>query len=62
MMIDKEVLDKFKSIYKEEFGEEITDREAEDKFGRLINVLGIIFKYVNKDANNSPITIIHRKG
>jgi hypothetical protein len=48
MMIDKEALDEFKSIYKKEFGVEITDREAEDKFGRLINVLGIIFKYIEK--------------
>ncbi len=48
MMIDKKALDEFKSIYKEEFGVEITDREAEEKFNRLVNVLGTLFKYTEE--------------
>lgn len=48
MIIEKEELDKFKSIYKEEFGVEITDEQAEDKFGRLLDVLGTLFKYTEE--------------
>ena len=48
-MIGKEALDEFKSIYQEEFGVEITDEQAEDKFGRLLDVLGTLFKYANKE-------------
>lgn len=45
MITNQEALDEFKSIYKEEFGEEITDEQAEDRFNRLVGVLGTLFKY-----------------
>ncbi len=48
MITNQETIDEFKSIYKEEFGVEITDREAEDKFNRLLNVLGTLFKYTEE--------------
>lgn len=42
MMIDKETLEKFKAIYKNEFGEDIDDKEALDGFTRLVNVVRIV--------------------
>jgi len=37
-----EALDRFKKIYKEEFGEELTDEAAFERFSRLINVVRIV--------------------
>ena len=37
-----ETLDRFKKIYKEEFGEELTDEDAFERFSRLINVVRIV--------------------
>ena len=37
-----ETLDRFKKIYKDEFGEELTDEAAFEKFSRLINVVRIV--------------------
>ena len=42
MKPSQEVLDRFKKIYHEEFGEELTDKAAFEKFLRLINVLRVI--------------------
>jgi len=42
MMISKEELDKFKAVYKEEFLEELDDKEAIEKFSRVVSVLRII--------------------
>lgn len=42
MKPSQEVLDKFKRIYHEEFGEELTDQAAFEKFLRLVNALRVI--------------------
>lgn len=42
MKPSREVLDRFKKIYREEFGEELTDKAAFEKFLRLVNVLRVI--------------------
>jgi hypothetical protein len=42
MKPDQKTLDEFKSIYKEEFEEELDDEEAYDRFSRLINVMRIL--------------------
>lgn len=42
MKPSQEVLDRFKKIYREEFGEELTDQAAFEKFLRLVNALRVI--------------------
>lgn len=42
MKPDPETILKFKTIYKEEFGEELSDEAAFEKFSRVVNVLRII--------------------
>ncbi len=37
-----ETLNRFKRIFKEEFGEELTDEAAFEKFSRLVNALRVI--------------------
>ena len=37
-MISKESLEKFKELYKKEFGEELSDQVALDKATRLLNL------------------------
>jgi len=44
MQFTKEDLDSFKQIYKEEFGEEISDKEAHRVATKLINLFRIIYK------------------
>lgn len=42
MKPDPETINKFKAIYEEEFGEELSDEAAFEKFSRAVNVLRII--------------------
>ena len=42
MKPSQKTLDRFKKIYEEEFGEELTDDAAFEKFSRLVNVLRVI--------------------
>lgn len=44
MSLSKQAIDKFKAIYKEEFGEEISYEEARHKAERLINLLRVIYR------------------
>jgi hypothetical protein len=50
MKPSQEVLDRFKKIYREEFGKELTDKAAFEKFLRLVNVLRVII-YGRLDIN-----------
>jgi len=49
MQFTKEDLDSFKQIYKEEFGEEISDAEARRVATKLVNLVKIIYKPYSKD-------------
>jgi hypothetical protein len=42
MKPDQKTIEQFKNIYKEEFGEELSDQEAYERFSRLVNVLRVI--------------------
>jgi hypothetical protein len=42
MKLDPETMIKFKELYKEEFGEELSDDAAFEKFLRLVNALRVI--------------------
>ena len=43
MKPDDEILAQFKRLYKEEFGEELSDKEALERFSRLANFLRILY-------------------
>jgi len=51
-MISKESLDEFKKIYKEEFGEEISNEEALEKAINLLNLFNAIYRPIKKDWVN----------
>jgi hypothetical protein len=48
MRLSKEIIEKFREIYEEEFGEKITDTEASEKFLRLVNLLRAMLKVPTK--------------
>ena len=51
-MISKTSLEKFKTIYKEEFGEELSDQEAMEKATKFLNLMKVIMKPIPKDTVN----------
>jgi len=52
MKLSKEAIEEFKEIYQREFGENITDNEACEKFLRLTNLLRTILKkQIKKDQD-----------
>ena len=48
-MISKEALEKFKAIWKEEFGEEISNEKALDSATSLLTLMNAVYKHINKD-------------
>jgi hypothetical protein len=52
MQLSKEAVEEFKRIYKVEFGEEISDREATEKAIRLINLMRVIYRKIPEDQEN----------
>jgi hypothetical protein len=48
MKINNEIIEKFRKVYFEEFGEEISKEEAYDKFLRIVNILRTILKTSSK--------------
>ena len=44
MKPSQEIINKFKKLMHEEFGEELTDDAAYEKFDRLDSVLKVVFK------------------
>jgi len=42
MQIPKKHLDEFKKIYKQDYGEDLSDDEAQEIAGRLIRIMKII--------------------
>jgi hypothetical protein len=39
-----EYIEKFRQAYKEEFKEDISSKEAEERFARIVNVLRVILR------------------
>ena len=60
MKPDPETIKKFKEIYKEEFGEEISDEVAFDRFSRLLNFLRVVI-YGRLDIPNEGDTLGPRR-
>lgn len=48
-MISKEQLEKFKTIYKNQFGEEISDQDALDQATKLLNMMKVIYRPLPKE-------------
>jgi len=46
-MIQKNKLEKYKEIYKEEYGKEISDQEAINELTALVGYMGAVEKYQN---------------
>ena len=47
-MISKEALEKFKAIWKKEFGEEISNEKALDSATSLLTLMNAVYKHINK--------------
>lgn len=47
-MISKESLEEFKRIWKEEFGEEISDQKATDEGIALLTMMNIVYRPIKK--------------
>jgi hypothetical protein len=43
MKPDPKTIEQFKKLYLEEFGEELSDSEAFDRFSRLVNFLRLLY-------------------
>lgn len=48
-MLPKEAIDEFKKIYKEEFGDDLSDSEATEKAAHVFNLFRVICEPDNKD-------------
>lgn len=50
-MLSQKDIEEYKRIYKEEFGEEISDQEALAQGTSLINLMKIIYRPIKKSDN-----------
>jgi hypothetical protein len=48
-MLSHKAIDDFKSIYKQEFGESISNQEAKEKGEKLLRLFSIIYKPIPKN-------------
>ncbi|MDE1970239.1 MAG: hypothetical protein KGI50_01550 [Patescibacteria group bacterium] len=48
-MISKEALEKFKDLYKERFGKDLDDAEAFGKASKLLNLVSIVYRPIQKE-------------
>jgi hypothetical protein len=58
MKPDYSTIEKFREIYLDEFGEEITQKEAYERFLRLVNVLRVIFDMtyaIDEESESVPL-------
>lgn len=47
-MLSKESIEKYKAIYKEEFGEELSDENAMEQATRLLNLARVVYQPMPK--------------
>jgi len=52
MRLSKEALEEFKQIYKEEFGEDLTDAEAEEMATRVMRLYELLFRPLPSERKN----------
>lgn len=51
MSISKEALEKFKEIYRKEYGKDISDEEALKQATSLLRLMKIIYRPIPKDTD-----------
>jgi hypothetical protein len=56
MKPSERTIEEFKKIYRAEFGEEISDSQAYEKFLRLVNLLRVVLKEPSPNGRNSHIS------
>lgn len=49
--LSRRAIDDFKTIYFEEFGEKLSDAEAQEMAGRLLSICGTIFAGLSTKAD-----------
>ncbi len=54
-MLSNQAVTEFKKIYKKEFGEEISDKEALEKGEKLLRLFQIIYKPIPKEWHKSKV-------
>lgn len=54
MKPSNELIKKFQRVYFEEFGEEISGKEAYEKFLRLVNLLRVILRPTSPKLDQKP--------
>jgi hypothetical protein len=48
MQLTKEDINKYKEIYRQEFGEDISDQEAFEQATNLINMMRVVYRPIKK--------------
>jgi hypothetical protein len=51
-MISKEYLDKFKNIYKNKFGKDLSNQDTLEKATKLLRLVEIVYKPMTKEEYN----------
>lgn len=54
MRLSKEAIKEFKEIYYEEFGERVSDEEAQEMGGNLISLFKIIYRPILEAGEQNP--------
>ena len=54
MQLTQEAIDEFKTIYKKEFGEDISDGEAREMGTRLLRVFRVLLEVSHEPPENKP--------
>lgn len=54
MRLSKEAIKEFKEIYHKEFGEVISDEEAQEMGGGLLSLFKVIYRPIPEDEEQTP--------
>ena len=58
MSLSKQAINEFKSIYKEEFGEDISDRKAYELAANLLILFKIIYRPIPKERKKKGLKAV----
>ena len=58
MSLSKQAINEFKSIYKEEFGEDISDRKAYELAANLLSLFKIIYRPIPKERKKKGLKAV----
>jgi len=56
MRLSQQAIEDFKKVYKKEYGEDISDAEAEEMATRFLRLFNLIYQPIPEDAQNSENT------